>query len=34
MQESTDPVLRAFENRYDLDIVREEFTKVYPNHKG
>ncbi|MCK5174468.1 MAG: sulfatase [Planctomycetes bacterium] len=34
MQESTDPVLRAFENRYDLDIVREEFTKVYPDHSG
>jgi len=34
MQDSTDPLLRAFQNRYDLDIVREEFAKVYPDHSG
>jgi len=34
MQDSTDPLLRAFQNRYDLDIVREEFEKVYPDHSG
>lgn len=34
MQESTDPVLYAFQNRYDLDIVRAEFNRIYPNHSG
>lgn len=34
MQQSTDPVLTAFQNRYDLDIVRAEFNKIYPNHSG
>jgi N-sulfoglucosamine sulfohydrolase len=34
MRQSTDPVLKAFQNRYDLDIVRAEFNRIYPNHTG
>ena len=34
MKQSTDPVLRAFQNRYDLEIVRAEFDRIYPDHTG